>query len=775
MKKMMKKIWACLLACTMIVTMLPGLMVNVKAATSYELWIGNTEVTDENLSGDGWSYDPSTKTLTLDGLNCQESKIGEGVIHSYRDLNLVLKNENKITNSASALSGNWQSGIRVNGKLTISGSGSLITTGGTGYTSHGITVNNLIINSGTITAIGQEANGSSGIYARNGVTINGGKLIAKASTSSGGSSRGIECSGTFTLNGGNVTASADGATENSYGLEAGSTAEFKYGTIHLKGITAAYKTKGTSSSSISYDFSKKKTVTDSDFTFTAPNDLIYDGKEKAATVTGKDGITCGNITVKYYNENGQLMTETPKAVGTYTVKVDISGNDEYNEIANVTNTKWTFTISYGTATKDMYSTAGINANGWAKGAVTVRAASDYTIGKTSDQFEESIEFSINETERVFYIKDISTGKVYKGSIDYKLDTKVPVISGIESATKYQDSVRFTVSDADSGLADVKDGETSLGNSGTYELTTDGVHTITAVDVAGNSTTKEVKVCADHKYSNITYEWNENNSKCKASAVCTDCGKKVNETVDAKASITKQQSCTDAEITTYTATFTNEAFATQTKEVQTKAVAKPKADGNKINIKANKLTLNSKFSIKTGKSIKVSWGKVKGADGYDVYLSYCGKDKMTLVRSTKSSSVTISKLDKKKINQKNNVRCYVVAYKIVKGKKQEIGKTNLFHAVGRKNKSETEPKNIRLKKTSYVLATGKTAKIKASIVKKNKKLPVIAHTEKIRYATSNAKVATVSKEGKITAKKKGTCYVYVYAINGCAKKVKVTVK
>lgn len=775
MKKMMKKIWACLLACTMIVTMLPGLMVNVKAATSYELWIGNTEVTDENLSGDGWSYDPSTKTLTLDGLNCQESKIGEGVIHSYRDLNLVLKNENKITNSTSALSGNWQSGIRVNGKLTISGSGSLITTGETGYTSHGITVNNLIINSGTITAIGQEANGSSGIYARNGVTINGGKLIAKASTSSGGASRGIECSGTFTLNGGNVTASADGATENSYGLEAGSTAEFKYGTIHLKGITAAYKTKGTSSSSISYDFSKKKTVTDSDFTFTAPNDLIYDGKEKAATVTGKDGITCGNITVKYYNENGQLMTETPKAVGTYTVKVDISGNDEYNEIANVTNTKWTFTISYGTATKDMYSTAGINANGWAKGAVTVRAASDYTIGKTSDQFEESIEFSINETERVFYIKDISTGKVYKGSIDYKLDTKVPVISGIESATKYQDSVRFTVSDADSGLADVKDGETSLGNSGTYELTTDGVHTITAVDVAGNSITKEVKVCADHKYSNITYEWNENNSKCKASAVCTDCGKKVNETVDAKASITKQQSCTDAEITTYTATFTNEAFTTQTKEVQTKAVAKPKADGNKINIKANKLTLNSKFSIKTGKSIKVSWGKVKGADGYDVYLSYCGKDKMTLVRSTKSSSVTISKLDKKKINQKNNVRCYVVAYKIVKGKKQEIGKTNLFHAVGRKNKSETEPKNIRLKKTSYVLATGKTAKIKASIVKKNKKLPVIAHTEKIRYATSNAKVATVSKEGKITAKKKGTCYVYVYAINGCAKKVKVTVK
>ena len=901
MKKMMKKIWACLLACTMIVTMLPGLTMNVKAATSYGLWIGNTEVTNENLSGTGWSYDPSTKTLTLNGLNCQESKSSEGVIHSNKDLNLVLENKNEIKNLDST--GEWQSGIRVNGKLTISGSGSLITTGGTGYTSHGITVNSLIINSGTITAIGQEAKGSSGIFAStsSGVTVNGGKLIARASTSSGGSSRGIECRGTFTLNGGNVTASADGATANSYGLEAGSAAKFEYGTISLNGQTAAYKANGTSSDSTSYEFSKKKTVTDNDLTFTAPEDLIYDGEEKAATVTAKDGIVCGTIVVKYYNENGQLMTETPKAVGTYTVKVDISGNDEYDEKSDVTNTEWIFTISYGTATEDMYSTTGIN-DGWAKGAVTVRAASGYTIGKTPEQFKESIEFSINETERIFYIKDASSGKVYKGSVDYKLDTKEPVISGIQPATVYQDSAKFTVEDTDSGLADVKDGETSLGNSGTYEITTHGEHTITAVDVAGNSTTQVVKVCADHRYSNITYQWNEDNSKCEASAICADCGKEVNESVNAKVSITKQQSCTEAEITTYTAaftknvfatqikekqtkealghtpnaddgdcttavtctrcdyvfvpakehdfsgewksdqtghwkvckndgctkidkkdhtaniteptenedqictecgwiianklghlhklhleyvkgkeatctedgnkayyicsedkkcfadekaekelsqsdivikasgheygdpvytwsqdnttctatitckkckdvkekeevkttskvtkqqsekqaeittytaTFTNKAFATQTKEVQTKAVAKPKADGNKINVKANRLILNSKFSIKTGKSIKVSFGKVKSADGYDVYLSYCGKDKMTLVKSTKSSSVTISKLEKKKINQKNNVKCYVVAYKMVNGKKKVIGKSNQFHAVGRK--------------------------------------------------------------------------------------------
>ena len=51
-----------------------------------------------------------------------------------------------------------------------------------------------------------------------------------------------------------MTASADRATEKSYGLEAGSAA-FKYGTIRLEGKTVAYKTKETSSSSEIYVFS----------------------------------------------------------------------------------------------------------------------------------------------------------------------------------------------------------------------------------------------------------------------------------------------------------------------------------------------------------------------------------------------------------------------------------------------------------------------------------------------------------------------------------------
>ena len=194
--------------------------------------------------------------------------------------------------------------------------------------------------------------------------------------------------------------------------------------------------------------------------------------------------------------------------------------------------------------------------------------------------------------------------------------------------------------------------------------------------------------------------------------------------------------------------------------------------------ANDVALNTRFNVKTGKTIWVTWGKVADADGYDVYMAYCGKDKEKLVKSVKSAnslSVEISKLKKKKINQKNNIKCHVLAYKMVDGRKVTVAKSITIHAAGKKNGSVTDAKSIKLKKASYVLAKGKKAAIKASIVKKDKKLPIIKHTQEFRYATSDSKVAVVSKNGKITAKGKGSCSIYVYAANGCAKRIKVVVK
>ena len=47
--------------------------------------------------------------------------------------------------------------------------------------------------------------------------------------------------------------------------------------------------------------------------------------------------------------------------------------------------------------------------------------------------------------------------------------------------------------------------------------------------------------------------------------------------------------------------------------------------------------------------------------------------------------------------------------------------------------------------------------------------------KLIYESSNTRVATVSKSGKIKAVSKGSCVIYVYAQDGKCQKVKVKVK
>ena len=211
----------------------------------------------------------------------------------------------------------------------------------------------------------------------------------------------------------------------------------------------------------------------------------------------------------------------------------------------------------------------------------------------------------------------------------------------------------------------------------------------------------------------------------------------------------------------------------------KAEATDKKNTKKVKrTEANDAALNLKFNVEAGKKIKVTWGKVKNADGYDVYMAYCGKDREKVVKSVKGAnnlSVTVSKLKDKQINQKKNIKCRVLAYKKVNGKKVTVAKSIMIHVAGKKNESVTDAKSIKLNKTSYVLTKGKKATIKASTVKKDKKCTLINHTPEFRYATTDSKVAVVSEKGKITAKGKGSCSVYVYAPNGCAQKIKVVVK
>ena len=210
-----------------------------------------------------------------------------------------------------------------------------------------------------------------------------------------------------------------------------------------------------------------------------------------------------------------------------------------------------------------------------------------------------------------------------------------------------------------------------------------------------------------------------------------------------------------------------------------------SNGNTANGKTsyqNALSINKGLKVsQTGNKITVSWGKVSGADRYEIYAAYCtdkfGKKPVKIVTKKDVTSVTITKLNGKKLELTKNFKVYVAAYKTVDGVKKKLGKTITAHIVGRKNKTYTNVKAIKLVKNKTTIKVGKTYKIKASVVLVDSKKKMLSdkHAATFRYASSDKKIATVDKNGKVTAKKKGTCYVWIYAKNGYANKVKVTVK
>ena len=213
--------------------------------TSYKLRVGGVEVTSANTSGTGWSYDNQTNTLTLDGFNYEGNGSG---IETSKDLNIIIKNENRIKNISSSYSDStngWSCGIYAFGNLTITGDGTLDVTGGTADTSHGISVlGKLEIDSqGTIIAKAQATAGTSGIYAYDGIVIKNGNITAYAAEAAY-SSRGIECDGDITISGGTVVAKAEKGEISSYGLESGKKITISpNAVVTASGVTAALNKK----------------------------------------------------------------------------------------------------------------------------------------------------------------------------------------------------------------------------------------------------------------------------------------------------------------------------------------------------------------------------------------------------------------------------------------------------------------------------------------------------------------------------------------------------
>lgn len=192
---------------------------------------------------------------------------------------------------------------------------------------------------------------------------------------------------------------------------------------------------------------------------------------------------------------------------------------------------------------------------------------------------------------------------------------------------------------------------------------------------------------------------------------------------------------------------------------------------KLKLRSTKQSINS---------ITLTWNRVKGADGYMIYGNLCNSNgkvykyqKLRTVTNGETRSWTHTEL------KKGTYYKYVVkAYKLINGKRVVTDSSVSVHAVTKGGKygvakgvSVTKIGN-RKNTLNISLSQGKSTQITAKEVRQDKP---IRHHRNLCYASSNAKVATVTPSGKVTATGKGTCKIWVYAQNGVYKTITVSVK
>ena len=163
----------------------------LKASESYNIWLGGEEITDENLSGAGWSFDPNGCILSLTDYNYSGSGYGFAVLlySGTTDLTINLSGNNTFKNDSGQ---DFSYGILNSGNhgIIIQGEGTLdIASDGSEGTQKSIGIfcksgSSLMMKSGTVTISAGTGWDSYGIYLESNATAEflGGRINAVAGT-----------------------------------------------------------------------------------------------------------------------------------------------------------------------------------------------------------------------------------------------------------------------------------------------------------------------------------------------------------------------------------------------------------------------------------------------------------------------------------------------------------------------------------------------------------------------------------------------------------------
>ena len=629
-----RKIGVCLMALAMIVAMIPSWSVTANAATDYGLKVGGAEVTSDQTSGDKWSYDPNTNTLTLNGYSYSKEGKGDGTfsggIYSTSDLTIELIGNNSVNNTYSHQY-NYSCGIFVNGKLTITGDGSLTTSGGSGSNgkgSYGIMAGGLTVNSGAIIAIGKTANESYGIGTvglSKDIIVKGGTITATGASATS-SSCGIQCSGNFKMTGGKVTAIAGEVSSpngKSCGISSGRSiscsgegvlvAEGKSEAMHSSESTYPTGYNGTDTTFRTYDIAESNM-----YTVSGVNSNGWANSE--VKLTAVSGYKIGK-TDKQFDKRISFTNEIENGSGVFYIKKTSNGTI-YKGTISYNLDKTAPTISGATDGGIYCVSKSITVNDShlkeVKDGNTVLGASNgtYTLPAGTHNITAT-DLADNSTSITVTVNEAHDPNKDDGNCTTAVTCKVcgdvvtPAKShnyawksgpeghwkecqnaGCASKTTSQSHVPGAAATEDTAQTCTVCGYTinpplghvcqnhlqkvnatsatctQDGNNEYYKCTCGKIYSDTGAQ--NEKSESEFTIPATgHSYGTPAYTWSQDNLSCTAVRTCGTCNAQETETETAVTQVTPKDGCKSPETTLYTVTFAGSAFAAQSKAVVTK--------------------------------------------------------------------------------------------------------------------------------------------------------------------------------------------------------------
>lgn len=628
-----RKIGVCFMALAMIVAMIPSWSVTANAATDYGLKVGGAEVTSGRTSGDGWSYNPNTNTLTLNGYSYTGEGGGDGTfsggIYSTSNLTIKLIGNNFVDDTLSDQYA-YSCGIFVNGKLTITGDGSLTTSGGSGVDgkgSYGIMAGGLTVNSGTITATGKTAKESYGIgtigQSKN-IIVNGGTITATGAVSTVYGSCGIQCSGNFTMTGGRVTAKSEGVKQpgsQSCGISSGASIYCRGGVLAAEGQTKAmYSSQSTYPNGYTkgdktfrtYDIAESNMYTvsgvnsngwaNSEVKLTATSGYTISKTANGAfdsSISFTDEAGSGVFYIKKTSDGTiykgtisyNLDKTAPKISGAtdggiYCVSKSITVNDSHLKEVKDGNTvlgasNGTYTLPAGTHNITATDLAGNSTS------ITVTVNKEHDPNKDDGNCTTAVTCKVcgdvvTPAKSHNYAWKSGPEGHWKECQNAGCASKTTSQSHVPGAAATEDTAQtctvcgYTINPplghvCQNHLQKVNATSatcTQDGNNEYYKCTCGKIYSDTGAQNEKSESDFTIPATG-HSYGTPAYTWSQDNLSCTAVRTCGTCNAQETETGTAVTTVTPKDGCKSPETTLYTVTFAGSAFAAQTKAVVTK--------------------------------------------------------------------------------------------------------------------------------------------------------------------------------------------------------------